>query len=349
VRPAERTWPAALTLFVIAALIPESIATFNSPPLLLLTRPYVLLFLCAFYGSVALLVREFIRRRSPRWAAVLLLGAAAGAVNEGVIAGTWYKVQYPGYALVGALDPAVAVGLTVFHALVSTVLPILLAELMFPQIASRPWLESRARAGFVLLLALTAATGFVPAAHRTAKLLVLLMVIAAVATALKLHAPTARARPRVRPPRAGPPRGSPPRAGPPRAGPPRADPPVPGPALLYASGAAAIVVFYAIFAFVPAAIAHAVPAAARPGWQAVPALLMTGLFGGVVALARNWSARPGWGQAETLAVITGVLVPPAVLSVLLPGALAGLEPLATVPMLAVLLWLRSRLRARLRA
>ena len=338
-RPAERTWPAALTLFVIAALIPESVATFNSPPLLLLTRPYVLLFLCAFYGSVALLVREFIRRRAPRWAAVLLLGAAAGAVNEGIIAGTWYKVQYPGYALVGPLDPAVAVGLTVFHALVSTVLPILLAELMFPQIASRPWLESRARAGFLLLLALTAATGFVPAAHRTAKLLVLLMVIAAVATALTLPARTARARPR----------GSPPRGSPPRAGPPRADPPAPGPALLYASGAAAIVVFYAIFAFVPAAIAHAVPAAARPGWQAVPALLMTGLFGGVVALARNWSARPGWGQAETLAVITGVLVPPAVLSVLLPGALAGLEPLATVPMLAVLLWLRSRLRARPRA
>ena len=325
-RPAERTWPAALTLFVIAALIPESVATFNSPPLLLLTRPYVLLFLCAFYGSVALLVREFIRRRHPRWAAVLLLGAAAGAVNEGIIAGTWYKVQYPGYALVGPLDPAVAVGLTVFHALVSTILPILLVELMFPQIASSPWLESRARAGFVLLLGLTAATGFVPAAHRTAKLLVLLMVIAAVATALKLPARTARARPRPGPPPAG--------------------RPAPGLPLLYATGAAAIIVFYAIFAFVPAAIAHAIPVAARPGWQAAPALLMTGLFGGIVALARNWSARPGWGQAKTLAVITGVLLPPAVLSVLLPGALAGLEPLATVPTLAVLLWLRWRLRAQ---
>lgn len=104
--------------------------------------------------------------------------------------------------------------------------------------------------------------------------------------------------------------------------------------------------FYALFAFVPAAIAHAVPAGARPAWQALPALLRTGLFGGIVALARNWSARPGWGQTETLAVSTGVLVPPVVPSVLLPGALAGLEPLATVAMLAVLFRLRGRLRAQ---
>ncbi len=124
-----RTWPAALTLFFGAALIPETVATFNSPPLLLLTRPATYLFISAFYGSVALLVREYMRSRAARWTGVLLVGMAAGAVNEGIIAGTWYKVQYPGYALVGGVDPAVATGLTVFHALVSTVLPILLVEL----------------------------------------------------------------------------------------------------------------------------------------------------------------------------------------------------------------------------
>ena len=37
VRP--RTWPAAVTLFFLAALIPETVATCNSPPLLILTRP----------------------------------------------------------------------------------------------------------------------------------------------------------------------------------------------------------------------------------------------------------------------------------------------------------------------
>jgi hypothetical protein len=51
------------------------------------------LFISAFYGSVALLVREFIRRRAPGWTGVLLLGMSAGAVNAGIIAGTWYKVS----------------------------------------------------------------------------------------------------------------------------------------------------------------------------------------------------------------------------------------------------------------
>ena len=46
-----------------------------------------MLFLSAFYGSIALGVREFMHRHSARWASVLLLGMAAGAVNEGIIAG----------------------------------------------------------------------------------------------------------------------------------------------------------------------------------------------------------------------------------------------------------------------
>jgi hypothetical protein len=315
VRAQPRTWPAALTLFVIAAVIPESVATFNSPPLLLLTHPQVLVFLCGFYGSVALLVREFIRRRSPRWAAVLLLGIAAGAVNEGIIAGTWYKAQYPGYTMIGPVDPAVAVGLTVFHALVSTVLPILLAELMFPAVAGRPWLRPRSSAGCVIALTLTAATGFVPAAHRGPRAVVLVAVLATVAVAVAL--PAAGARPAGRRP------------------PPR-------PALLGLAGAAAIVAFYLIFAVVPGLLAHAVPAVALPRWQLLPAVLMAGFFALVVVVARNWSARPGWGPADLLSVITGVLLPPAALSLVLPAALRELEPLATGAMIAVVLSLRDR-------
>lgn len=317
VRAHPRTWPATLTLFAIAAVIPESVATFNSPPLLLLTRPQVLLFLCAFYGSAALLVREFMRRRSGRWVAVLLLGMAAGAVNEGIIAGTWYKVQYPGYAMVGPVDPAVATGLTVFHALVSTILPILLVELMFPQVARRPWLRPGPAAGCGLLLMLTAAAGIGPAAHRGARAIVLVAVIAAVAVAVPL--PAAGQRQRV-------------------------DRPPPRQAVLHVAGAVAIVAFYVIFAVVPGLLARVVPASARQPWQPLPILLMIAFFGTVIAVARNWSARPGWGPAELLAVITGVLLPPAALSLLIPGALRELEPLATIPMLAVVISLRGRVR-----
>ncbi len=205
-----------MTLFFAAGLIPESVATFNTPPLRLLTSPVSLLFISAFYGSVALLVREFWRRTGAGWAAVLLLGMAGGAINEGVIAGTWYRVQYPGYALVGGIDPAVAAGLTVFHALVSAVLPILLVELAFPAAAGRAWLPGPALAACCLLLAATTASGFAAQADRGLKLAVLAGVAATVAVAMSLPGNReAAARPAPSPPAPDPPPPAPLVPGPP--------------------------------------------------------------------------------------------------------------------------------------
>ncbi len=312
-----RTWPAALALFFGAALIPETVATFNSPPLLLLTRPATYLFISAFYGSVALLVREYLRSRAARWAGVLLLGMAAGAVNEGIIAGTWYKVQYPGYALIGGVDPAVATGLTVFHALMSTVLPIFLAELIFPDVAGRHWLRPRGLITCVVLLAATAALGFAPAAHRADKLVVLAGVAAAVGIALALPAGHVRAAvPR----------------------------PVPAAGRLRLAGAAATVVFYGLFAVVPGVVAAAVPAAGRRPWQVLLVVSMAVFCWEIVSVGRDWTSRPGWGQPQTLAVITGVLLPTIIASVVLPVALRSLEPVVTLPVLALLIWLGRRQR-----
>jgi len=338
-RRAARTWPAALALFVIAALIPESVVTFNSPPLLLLTQPVTLPFLCAFYGSVALLVREFIRRRAPRWSAVLLLGLAAGCVNEGIIAGTWYKVPYRGYALIGPVDPALAVGLAVFHALVSTIAPILLAEIMFPRVASRPWLGRRGLAACAVLLALTTASGFAAPADRGPKALVLAGVTGAITLALLLPPAASRDVPGPVPP-PGAPRDVPGPVPPPGA--PR-DVPVPGPVprlgtprILRLAGALATITFFVIFAIVPGVLAAAVPRSRLPAWQPLLIIAMAGFFAAAVAAGRRWAARPGWGQPQVLAVIVGALLPPIVLSLVLPAAWHGLEPLVTVPALALL-------------
>jgi hypothetical protein len=320
-----RTWPAALTLFFLAALIPETVATFNSPPALLLARPAVLLFLSAFYGSVALLVREYIRRRGPGWTGVLLLGAAAGAVNEGIIAGTWYKVQYPGYAMIGRIDPAAAVGLTVFHALVSTVLPILLVELMFPDAAGVRWLRPAGVGACLVLLGATAATGFAPAADRGQKVVVLAAVAAAVAVALAL--PGRRARPASAAPHFR---------------------PVPGLGRLRLAGAAAMVSFYVMFAVVPGLVAAAIPPAGRGPWQLPLAIIMAGFFWVVVDVGRDWTSRGGWGRPQTLAVITGVLLPTIIASLVLPAGLRTLEPLVTIPVLGLLVWLRRRQRQEAR-
>jgi len=310
-----RTWPAAVTLFFLAALIPETVATYNSPPLLLITKPWVLLFISAFYGSVALLVREFRRSRPARWASILLLGMAAGCINEGIIAGTWYKNQYKGYTLIGGVDPAVAVGLTAFHTLFSTVLPILLAELMFPRVARDRWLGKPGIVACSVLLTLVTATGFAPAADRRMKVVILLGVAGLVLTALAL--PGAAGRPIS--------------AG-----------RVPGLGRLRVAGVLGTVAFFVVFAIVPGIIGSRVPATELAGWQVLLVVLMSVFFGSVIAIARNWSARTDWGGRQTLAVITGALLPAITLSLLLPVAWRELEPLVTVPMLALLVWLARR-------
>ena len=70
---------------------------------------------------------------------------------------------------------------------------------------------------------------------------------------------------------------------------------------------------------------------------------MTGYFCLVIAIARRWSDLAAWGRRQTLAVITGALLPAIALSLVLPAALRGLEPLATLPMLGLLTWLARRL------
>lgn len=316
-----RTRRAVLTLFFGAALIPETVATFNSPPLLLASRPVLYLFLSAFYGSVALLVREYLRRRA-RWPGVLLLGVTAGAINEGIIAGTWYQVQYQGYALIGGVDVAVAVGLTVFHVLVSTVVPILLAELIFPGLAGSRWLGRTGITVCLILLGLTIVTGLGPPGHRGPKLAVLVGVLFLVALALAWPGRAARREP---------------------AGRAISGRPAPGPRILRLAGAAATLLFFSLFTAVPGVVASAVPPAGRGPWQVLLMILMSVFFALVIAVGRRWSARPGWGPRQVLAVITGALLPATVLSVVVPTALLALEPLATLPTLALLIWLDRRL------
>lgn len=182
----RRIWPAILTLYVLAAIIPECVATYNTTPRALLFNPTLFFFLTAFYGSANLLIRELIRRRRRRWACLLLLGAAFGFINEGIIAGTWYTVIPGGYAMIGGVDWAWAVALTAFHTLYSVVIPILLVEAIFPDLADRPWLKRRGLIGFSLLLALTTTLGLLAPAYRLDRFLVLLAVIVLTIIALRL-------------------------------------------------------------------------------------------------------------------------------------------------------------------
>jgi hypothetical protein len=112
-------------------------------------NPLSLLYLPALYGSGAILVRELVRRRRLGWGSVLLLGAAYGILEEGLVVTSWFNPSWPDLGLLATygrlLDTSWvwAVGLTIYHAVVSITLPIVLTEALFPSIADQPWLGKR--------------------------------------------------------------------------------------------------------------------------------------------------------------------------------------------------------------
>ena len=88
-----------------------------------------------------------------------LVGAAYGILEEGLVITSWFNPYWPDhgkhahYGRVFDTSWIWAVELTIFHAIVSITIPILLVELLFPAIADRPWLKKRGVLGFTIWLA----------------------------------------------------------------------------------------------------------------------------------------------------------------------------------------------------
>lgn len=101
-----------------------------------------LLFQVGLYGCGALLIREIVVRWGGGWPSVLLLGAAYGAVEEGLLEPTWFTPRlfpHPYGVAAGVYWPYVAFNIG-YHAIFSIGIPIALAETLFPGWRHRPWL-----------------------------------------------------------------------------------------------------------------------------------------------------------------------------------------------------------------
>ncbi len=161
----QRRWVAALALYLLAPVIAEGL-TGSTPPLNFL-NPLTFLFLTALYGSGALLVRETARRRDLGWGSVVLLGAAYGVLEEGLVVTSWFNLHWPDAAYLASFSHILgvnwfwAVGLTAFHAIVSVTLPIMLVETAFPMLAPLPWFSERGYRLLMLLLGATSVVGLV--------------------------------------------------------------------------------------------------------------------------------------------------------------------------------------------
>ncbi|HOJ01427.1 MAG TPA: hypothetical protein PLL88_07395 [Anaerolineaceae bacterium] len=133
-----------LTLFLTAPIFGEVLST-SSPPTEFF-QPATFLILVGLYGSGALLVRECVRRWQKGWISVLLLGMAYGIYEEGLVVRSffdpnWVDIGVLGsYGRMGGINWIWSIALTIFHAVVSIGLPILVVELLFPQHRAESWL-----------------------------------------------------------------------------------------------------------------------------------------------------------------------------------------------------------------
>lgn len=154
----------ALTLFFLSPMVGELLS--GSSPLAEFFSPFGLLVLCALYGSGAILARELVVRWKKGWLSLLVFGAAYGIVEEGLMVKSFFDPNWMDlgtlgvYGRLAGVNWVWSVDLTIYHAVFSITLPVILVQRMFPDREGRPWLSRRGLIFLGLLLAADVALGF---------------------------------------------------------------------------------------------------------------------------------------------------------------------------------------------
>jgi len=136
-----------LFLFLLSPAIGELLSG-SSPPLEFF-NPLTFLILASLYGSGAILVREYARRWGKGWRSILFLGAAYGIIEEGILVRSFFDPGWVDLGVLGTYGRWLGVNwvwaewLTIYHAIFSITIPILLVELYYPQHRAQPWLSPK--------------------------------------------------------------------------------------------------------------------------------------------------------------------------------------------------------------
>src|SRR5579883_1953994 len=156
--PRLRMWPVLLTLYFLAPMLAEVLSGSTAP--LMFIQPFGFIFIPLLYGSSAILIREILVRRRLGWGNALLLGAAFGVFQEALVVQTWYNFiakSSPShsngfYSVWLGTNWVWALNLTIYHAVISITLPLILLSLLFPRRANTPGLRRRGVILFLLWL-----------------------------------------------------------------------------------------------------------------------------------------------------------------------------------------------------
>jgi len=156
--------PPAIILFFLAPAIGELLS--GSAPPVEFFNPIGFALLSALYGSGAILARELTIRWKKGYGSLLLLGAAYGVAEEGLMVKSFFDPAWPDLGILGTFGRWIGINwvwaemLTIYHAVFSIAIPILLVELAYPTRRKECWVSNRALKGFVFLLVAVVLFGY---------------------------------------------------------------------------------------------------------------------------------------------------------------------------------------------
>jgi hypothetical protein len=115
-------------------------------------------FLVPLYGGGALLIREVARRTGRGWPTILLLAAAYGVIEAGLVDQSLFNPTFEGHDF-QAVTPIPGLGISAYnamsfiigHAVWSIGIPIAIVEMLTPKRRTTPWLGSKGLAVVVVL------------------------------------------------------------------------------------------------------------------------------------------------------------------------------------------------------
>jgi hypothetical protein len=191
----------ALILFFLAPAVGELLSG-SSPPAEFFT-PFGIIVLGILYGGGAILARELMVRWGKGWPTLLVLGAAYGIVEEGLMVKSFFDPNWMDLGILGSYGRWAGVNwvwaeeLTIYHAVFSIAIPVLLVTLMFPMRRSEAWISRQKFIVLAILFAANVAFGFLALTPFRPPvvpyLLALLLVLALIFVARRMSNPGADA------------------------------------------------------------------------------------------------------------------------------------------------------------
>ncbi len=145
-----------ITLLFLAPIMGEVLS--GSTPIFEFINPLVIIMLVCLYGVSALLFRELIVRWKKGYASLLIAGLAYGILEEGIILKSFFN---PGWVDVGALgiygrfldvNWIWVIMLMIFHSLISISAPVILTDLIYPEIKGKSLVSDSSMKILIIIL-----------------------------------------------------------------------------------------------------------------------------------------------------------------------------------------------------